>query len=138
MNKKITIVPWPITATTIIKRNTVKKEHLTNKIVLLTYKKGLLSYKQDLLTRKIATANSQIYNAEDGVEYPPCRRASGVNIKRTQVTSYKTIVSEMVRGLISKTTFQRSLKLSLVVCTFGARYGFKVPNCYLNVLRIND
>ena len=131
MNKKITIVPWPITATTIIKRNTVKKEHLKNKIVLLTYK-------QDLLTRKIATANSQICNAEDGVEYPPCRRASGVNIKRTQVTSYKTIVSEMVRGLISKTTFQRSLKLSLVVCTFGARYGFKVPNCYPNVLRIND
>ena len=41
---------WPITATAITKRNTVNKENLTNKKVLLTCKKGLLSYKQDLLT----------------------------------------------------------------------------------------
>ena len=43
-------VQWPITATAITKRNTVNKENLTNKKVLLTYKSGLLSYKQDLLT----------------------------------------------------------------------------------------
>ena len=64
-------VKWPITSTTVTKRNTVKKENLTNKKVFLTYKKGLLPYKQDLLTctkkdllayiknpRQIATANS--------------------------------------------------------------------------------
>ena len=32
------------------KRNTVNKENIKNKNVLLTYKKGLLRYKQDLLT----------------------------------------------------------------------------------------
>ena len=62
---------WPITAMTITKRSTIKKEHFTNKKDLLTSKKGLLPYKQDLLTytkkdlltytkipRQIATANS--------------------------------------------------------------------------------
>ena len=44
-------VGWlPITATAITERNTVNKEKLTNKNVLLTYKKGLLPYKQDLFT----------------------------------------------------------------------------------------
>ena len=66
-------VRWPITATAITKRNTINKENITNKKVLLTYKKGLLSYKQDLPTytkndlltntngkypRQIAMANS--------------------------------------------------------------------------------
>ena len=46
----IICVKCPITSTTITKRNTVKKENLTNKKVFLTYKKGLLPYKQDLLT----------------------------------------------------------------------------------------
>ena len=61
---------WPITTTTITKRNTINKENLTNKKVLPTYKRGLPPYKQDLLTytkksllrntknpQEIATAN---------------------------------------------------------------------------------
>ena len=43
---------WPITSTTITRRNTVIKENLTNQKVLHTYKKGLPPYKQDLLTYK--------------------------------------------------------------------------------------
>ena len=48
-------------------------------------------------SQDIATANSQIFNAEDSVQYPPCRRASRVKIERKQATSYKTIASEMVK-----------------------------------------
>ena len=101
-------VRWPITATAITKRNTINKENITNKKVLLTYKKGLLSYKQDLLTytkkqfaykykrqivtannhgkfsRQIPTANSRICKAEDCVECPLCGRASHVTIKRNK------------------------------------------------------
>ena len=43
---------WPLTASTITKRNTVKKENLTNKKNLLTY------IKKDLLTYKKLTINS--------------------------------------------------------------------------------
>ena len=46
----IAYVRWPITATTVTKRNTVNRENLTNQNIFLTYKKGLLPYKQDLLT----------------------------------------------------------------------------------------
>ena len=44
------MIRWPITAMAMTKRNTVNKENITNKQVLLSYKKGLLSYKQDLFT----------------------------------------------------------------------------------------
>ena len=66
------LVRGPMTATTITKRNTVNKQNLTDKKVLLKYKKGLLPCKQDFLTytkmdlltntktpRQIATANSR-------------------------------------------------------------------------------
>ena len=43
--------------------------------------------------QKIPKADSLIYNVEDSVEYPLCKRASHVNIKRKQVT----IASEMVK-----------------------------------------
>ena len=43
-------VRWLIIATTIAKRNIVKKENFTNKKVLLNYEKCLLPYKQDSLT----------------------------------------------------------------------------------------
>ena len=43
-------IRWLITAITIAKRNTVKKENFTNKKVLLNYEKCLLPYKQDSLT----------------------------------------------------------------------------------------
>ena len=123
---------WTITATAITKRNTVKKEHLTNKKVLLTYKKDFLPYKQDLFNiqkrihlqiqkihckflrkipaanfhgkflrqilaanshgkflRQIVTANSRICDAENGVVYPLCGRASRLKIKRKQVIKQK-------------------------------------------------
>ena len=96
---------WPITATAITKRNTVNKENLTNKKVLLTYKQDLLTYtEKDLLTntngkyprqtptanscgkflRQIPTANSRICKAEDCAEYPLCGKASHMKIKRNK------------------------------------------------------
>ena len=52
--KLIRVFRWklrrPIAATAITKRNTVNKENLTNRNVLLTYKKGLLPYIQDLVS----------------------------------------------------------------------------------------
>ena len=44
LNKRlsVTVARWPITATTITKRSTIKKEHFTNKKDLLTSTKGLL------------------------------------------------------------------------------------------------
>ena len=101
---------------------------------------------------KIATANSQILNVEYGVEYPLCRRASRMKIKRKLVgnkvfKSYKTIASEMVKtGIfisknisnISKINFSWNLTLIVFAVSIiqlpsrkGARYGFNVPKRYL-------
>ena len=56
-------VRWPITATAITKRNTINKENITNKKVLLTYKKGLLSYKQKICPHIQKTICLQIQTA---------------------------------------------------------------------------
>ena len=42
-------------------------------------------------SQQIPTANSRICKAEDGVEYPLCRMASHVKIKRKQITEQKFI-----------------------------------------------
>ena len=50
---------WPITATVITKRNTVKSEILINRKVLLSYKRGLLSIKKSLFTEKKKFAHTE-------------------------------------------------------------------------------
>ena len=51
---------WPITAMVVVKRNTVNKEILINKKVLLTYKKGLLSFKKGLQRKKICSYRKKV------------------------------------------------------------------------------
>ena len=93
--------------------------------------------------RQIATANSQICNTEDGVEYSVWESFT-VKIKRKQVTKLKlwgliSLISKTNISNISEISFSWKWLTPIVFAVSiiqlpsrkGARYGFNVPNCYL-------